>query len=90
MSFCFVTACTVYAYYLLQHAQCMLTICYRMRSVNLQFVTAYAHVQCNLTICYRMRSVRLQLVPACAVLCALTKHKISGVFLLLYHTRRIC
>jgi hypothetical protein len=32
MSFCFVTACAVYAYYLLSHAQCTLTIGTRLRS----------------------------------------------------------
>jgi hypothetical protein len=49
----FVTSCAVQAYDLLPHAQCKLTICYRMCTI----------VQCKLTICYRMCSVCLQLVP---------------------------
>jgi hypothetical protein len=60
-----------------------------MRSVRLLIVTACAvdayyllpHAQCTLTISYRMRSVCLQLVPTCEVMCTLTKHEISGVFI---------
>ncbi len=49
-NFVFVTACTVYAYYLLPHVQCMFNVCYRL---------------CMLMFCYRMRSVRLQFVTVC-------------------------
>ncbi len=58
----FVTACTVYAYNVLPHARCTLTICYRMHGVRLQFVTAcvvYAY-KCfpHAQYCIRLQSTK--------------------------------
>jgi hypothetical protein len=84
----FATVCAVYAYYLLPHAQCMLTISYRVRSERFLFVAAWG-------------SVRLQFVNICFE-CAnkllygflqftLTKHELSGDFLAYTaHTLTIC
>ncbi len=47
-----VTACAVYAYYLLQHAQCTLTICNHMSSVRLKLVPLYAQY------CIRLQSTK--------------------------------
>ncbi len=44
-NYVFVTARTVYAYYLLLHVQFTPTICYRMSSVRLKFVNVMLRVR---------------------------------------------